>query len=328
MALPKFDVLCPDSLDEACDMLESHASEGIKILAGGTDLLVNIKLPVIAPRAYVLESSTSQLVSTHSEELWKDHSGPLAPPSPAYLLSLHRLRNELERIEELPDGSLLVGALTTARTLQMSELVRLKWAALAEGADALGSPLVRARGTLGGNICNARPAADLFVPSVALGAKLGVVSIHGYEVIDASEFALAPGKTRLQSGQILVEIVYPASPPGTGSAYYKLAQRKALDISVVGAGVRLTIDSLLKITSVSLALGAVGPTPIVAKTVIDVLLGKKLDDSTLKLAATAAASDATPIDDHRGSALYRKQMIEVLTRKILTTAYLRARRSL
>jgi CO/xanthine dehydrogenase FAD-binding subunit len=340
MILPRFDVLVPDSLDGACQMLKEYSSRGVRILAGGTDLLVNLRKPIIpqhVPRCDGCARHPAGMVrSTIDCELWDseplaDAGGPLRSTfqdpqnaGPKFLISLHRLK-DLKGIKKLADGALEIGALITITEIERSSEVRRNWEALAEGADNLGSPLVRNRGTLGGNIANARPAADLAVPTIGLGGMLTLRSLDGERSIAAKDFPRAPGVTEIKPDEILAAVTYPAAPLYSGSAYYKLANRKALEISTVGVSVWLALEEPNgRIKDVRIALGAVGPTPIVAGSVKDILTGKIPDEALFKSAAQAAANDARPIDDHRGSAQYRLQMVELLSERLLKIAYERA----
>jgi CO/xanthine dehydrogenase FAD-binding subunit len=340
MILPRFDVLVPETVEEACSMLAEHSEKGVRVLAGGTDLLVDLRRPIIpqhVPRCDGCPTHPDGSVrSTIDCSLWE--SDPLMAPdgplrrmledpkrgSPAYLVSLHRLK-ELKGIERLEDGGLRIGALTTVSEIERSSEIREHWEALGDGADSLGSPLVRNRGTLGGNIANARPAADTAIPTIALGGRIHLRSPSGERIIAAEEFPKGPGLSVIQKDEILTHVEYPSPAPHSGSAYYKLANRKALEISMVGVAVWLALDKPGgKITDSRVALGAVGPTPILAASAAKVLSGKVPDNNLISRAARAAADDSRPIDDHRGSAWYRLQMVELLTERMIRLSLKRA----
>jgi CO/xanthine dehydrogenase FAD-binding subunit len=340
MRLPKFEVLVPRTLDEACSMLEKHTRDGVKILAGGTDLLVDLRQPIIpqhVPRCDGCQSHPEGRVrSTIECGFWETDpemagNGSLRSAMlgrdfspPAYLVSLHKL-SSLKRIEVLEDGTLRIGALTTITEIQRSEVIRKKWTALSEGADNLGSPLVRNRGTLGGNLAHARPAADMAVPTITLGGMITLSSCNGERLLPASDFPLAPGKTAAKPDEILRVVTYPAPAPHSGSTYYKLANRKALDISTVGIAVYVSLEEPGgPVSDVRVGLGAVAPKPIIAHAVKEVLVGKVPTDRLLDQASDAAANDCRPIDDHRGSAWYRVEMVRTLTRRSLELALKRA----
>jgi carbon-monoxide dehydrogenase medium subunit len=340
MNLPEFEVLVPRTVEEACAMLAEHAGRGAAVLAGGTDLLVDLKRPIIpqhVPRCDGCQTHPDgQILSTVDCGAWQ--SDPLMSGEgalrtalkrpdlkiPAYLVSLHKL-TALKGIQVSGDGGLCAGALTTITEIQQSEAVRSRWTALADGADNLGSPLVRNRGTLGGNIANARPAGDAAVPTVGLGAELTLQGPSGRRTVTAEDFPIGPGQTVIEPGEILTAVTYPAPPPHAGSAYYKLATRKVLDISVVGVSAFIALEKPGgPVIDVRVGLGAVAPKPILSPSVRDVLMDQIPDEKRLEQAAEAAAADCRPIDDHRGSAWYRVRMVRTLTKRMLKLALARA----
>lgn len=341
MILPRFDVLVPGTPAEACRMLEQYAAKGVRILAGGTDLLVDLRKPIIPPhvpccdgcavhpggriRTTIDCSSWSAVASPAnaggSLRAWPQDEGQ-APPK--YLVSLHRL-HDLHGIRLLADGSLRIGALTTISEIARSAEVRRYWTALADGADSLGSPLVRNRGTLGGNIANARPAADMAAATIALGGTLTLQGTEGERFLPAQTFPTGPGLTVIQPDEILTFITYPPPRACSGSVYYKLANRKALEIATVGVSVWMSLEAPAgPIVDARVALGAVAPTPILSESARQILLGKVPSEPDFRAAARAAREQARPIDNHRGSARYRLQMVELLTMRLLKSAFRRA----
>lgn len=333
MRLPRFDVLTPGTIEEACKSLVAHQAEGVRILGGGTDLLVDLReqiIPQHVPRCDGCATHPQGMVSSTidcgfwANEPTMDSAGSVRAfltktnrRAPKYLVSLHRLK-ELKGIHEESDGRLRIGAMTTIREIERSAIIREKWPALAHGADALGSPLVRNRGTVGGNLANARPAADTVVPIFALDGMLTLQSTSSRRTIPAAEFPRAPGVTMLEPDEILTAVHLPAPPPHCASAYTKLANRKALEISTVGVAVFLALkEKDGPVTEVRIALGAVGPTPLLANSAQGYLLNKMPTDDVITEAARKAAEDAHPIDDHRGSASYRSQMVRTITERLL-----------
>jgi CO/xanthine dehydrogenase FAD-binding subunit len=261
------------------------------VLAGGTDLLVNLK---------------------------KAQSGP------EHLLDLAGIEG-LDRVE-MDQGRLRLGPMLSAGFLARDSLVRKEAPALALGAAALGSPQVRNRATLGGNICNARPAGDMSVALMAMGASVLLRGAEGEREVGLDKFILGPGRTSLAPGELLTGVMVPKAPPNTGGGFQKLGLRKALEIALASVACRLTLDRDQKtILDAGLALGAVGPTPLVSPGAVKALAGQKADAKTLASAAGAAAEDARPIDDHRGSAEYRRAMVEVLAGRALEQALAWAR---
>lgn len=340
MILPDFDVLVPDNVEEACAMLARYSDKGVRILAGGTDLLVDLRRPIIPSEIHSCEGcsihKSGGVRSTIDCGWWESESAPESDRAlltkvqdsiykyPEFLVSVHKIK-ELRGIAVDEKGGLRVGAMATITDIERSEIIREKWTALAEGADSLGSPLVRNRGTIGGNIANARPAADTFIPSVGLGGVLEIHGEKGSRKVPVDKFATAPGKTVMEEGEMITGIEYPNPPEFSGSAYYKLANRKALEICNVGVAVWLTLEKPAGLVAdIRVALGAVGPTPILAESVKEVLMGKKPDDENIKKAAKVARDDARPIDDHRGSAWYRSMMVEMVTDRMIRLAVKRA----
>jgi carbon-monoxide dehydrogenase medium subunit len=340
MILPRFDVLVPDNVEEACAMLARYSDKGIRILAGGTDLLVDLRRPIVPAEIHICEGC-----STHKSESvrstidcgwWESDSAPESDRAlltkvqdsihkyPEFLVSVHKIK-ELRGIAVNENGNLRVGAMTTITDIERSIIIRERWTALADGADSLGSPLVRNRGTIGGNIANARPAADTFIPSVGLDGVLEIHSEKGSRKVPVESFATAPGKTVIEKSEMITGIEFPSPPEFSGSAYYKLANRKALEICNVGVAVWIAMEKPGgPVADIRVALGAVGPTPILAESVKHVLVGKMPDDANIKKAAKAARDDAKPIDDHRGAAWYRSMMVEQVTDRMIRLAVKRA----
>ncbi len=289
MLLPRFEYHQPASLDEAVEVLGQYAGEAA-VLAGGTDLLVNMKHQAMAP---------SHLVSLAGVEGLDQASAD--------------------------GGRVTVGPLMSAAVLAQSEFIAANAGALALGAAVLGSPQVRTRATVGGNVCNARPAADMSVPLLALGARAVLTGPDGQRQVDLEEFFVGPGQTVRAPGELLSALEMDAPAPGTGWGYQKLGLRKALEISLVNVAAALSLEDDGKtIKAARVALGAVAPTPILAPGAAEVLVGQAAGGDVFKAAGQKAAADAKPIDDHRGSAWYRREMVAVLTARALNQAWARA----
>lgn len=322
MILPKFEYYSPRSLDEAVNYLSEHEGENVKILGGGTDLLVDIRQKVIpnGHRPPPVQPRTGTWQARHIE-----------PHKPATLMALSRIP-ELHGITQ-SGSQITIGAMTLLADLERSDLIREHLTGLWDGAYQLGSPLVRNRGTYGGNLCNARPAADTAIPTLALGGKLVLKSVRGERVEDHNDFVLGPGKTVIKADEILSHIVFdlPFSSPPTsqggrryGSSYIKLANRKSLEISVVGAAAAVVFNSDGTVVSCRVSLGAVAPKPLLIEEVGEALVGKQLTAESAKIAEQIAADIAKPITDHRGSLEYRSMMVEVLTERALLKCRQRA----
>ncbi|MBU1626865.1 xanthine dehydrogenase family protein subunit M [bacterium] len=312
MVLPRFEVLEPKSISEVCFELSKLKDRDAALLAGGTDLLVDIRkkiLPEHLPRCSGCPPVSGRAV--------------VPKKAPEFLISLSRV-SELKGIVE-DESSISIGAMTTITDISESEIVRNYLTALAEGCDSLGSPLVRNRGTMGGNIANARPAADTFTPTIALNGVICVSSSKSSREIKAETFATGPGQTILKKDELITHFLFEKHTKRTGSAYYKLANRKALEISLVSVGAFITLSPDGKIIQrARVALGAVGPTPVISKNTGEYLEDKPFSGEVIKEAARLASEDANPITDHRGTKEYRMEMVEVITERVLNLAIERA----
>ncbi|RJX34872.1 MAG: xanthine dehydrogenase family protein subunit M [Desulfarculus sp.] len=290
MLLPKFDYHQPRDLPAACGLLAELGPEA-RVIAGGTDLLVNLKHGRIRPKALV----------------------------------------GLERLEELTGldsgrGRLFIGARTSAAHLAASRSLGGGLRLLAQAAGQLGSPQVRNRATIGGNLCTARPAAELPPPLLCLDARALLAGPQGQREVALSAFFKGPGLTVLGPDEIMRGVVIPRPGLGGGGAYLKLGLRRAMEISLVNvaAFLQLAPDGRT-IAQARVALGAVAPTPILSPRAAQALIGQRAGDKLFAAAAEAAARDARPIDDHRGSAAYRRDMVRVLARRALEQAWDQAR---
>ena len=285
MLLPRFNFHSPASLGEACRMLDEMNGQA-KLLAGGTDLLVNMKKKVLAPEHLIALDRAPELAGISTSK-----------------------------------GVVSIGASTTAAELAENRTVKSKLAVLSAAAGRLGSPLIRNRATVGGNLVTARPAADTAPPLLALGAEVVLTSSSGERVVPLDEFFKGPGQTVIGPGEVLSRIQVPVPAAGSGGGYEKLGLRQTLEIAIVNVATCLTLDkSGKKIENARVVLGSVAPTPIRAAKAEAALTGQAASAKNLAQAALEAVKDAKPITDHRGTAKYRSLMIEVLTRRALTTA--------
>jgi carbon-monoxide dehydrogenase medium subunit len=213
-----------------------------------------------------------------------------------------------------------IGALTRIRTLETSAEVMQKLPLLAQAAGKLGSVQVRNKATLGGNLCNAAPSAETAPALLALDACAEIYGRDGLRVVDLREFFTGPGSTILEEGEIPLN-----GQTRQGALYYKLANRKAMDIAFVGVAVLLELDKHDRISKARIALGAVAPTAIRARSAEQVLEGKVLDDETVLKSAELAAKSCSPISDLRASAEYRRAMVRRLCQRGLLEAYSQAK---
>ena len=255
---------------------------GWTVLAGGTDLLVRMK----------------------------DGARPAALLD---VTGLGALRGIRER-----DGVLVVGALTSHAELVANRRIRVRAAALAEAASAVGSPAIRNRGTLGGNLVNASPAGDTVPPLVALEAEVELSSRDGVRRVPIAELATGPGKTVRRPDELLTAVRIPLIE-GRRSAFARLGTRKALAIARVSVAVVACVEADGRLRNVRVALGAVAPTVIRAARTEAALEGRVLDAEALDAASTAVRLDARPISDLRASDEYRREMCAVLLRRALAS---------
>jgi len=283
----RFELALPDTL-QACQQALADGPD-IKLVAGGTDLLPQMKTGMLSVRKVVDLSALP----------------------------------ELKVIEQQPDGRLRVGAAVAARTLEQTPLISKDFAALAEGASVVGSFQIRNLATLGGNMANAAPSADMAPPLLALDAELLIAGPRGQRRVPVTEFFLGVRRTQLAPDEVLAEIIIPAPAPGSGSTYVRHTPRRELDIAVVGVAsyVKITDGTC---TSARIALGAVAPVPLRATAAEARLEGQSLTPALIDEAADLAVSAASPISDQRGSAEFRRHLVRVLTRRTLTTAAERA----
>lgn len=278
----------PTSLAEA-SRLSRELGEGTWFLAGGTDVVPDLKRRLHAAR---------------------------------HLISLAGI-DELEGITQTSDG-LEIGALTTHASIASSELVRSVFPALCDATGSIGGPQVRRQGTIGGNWCGGVPCAD--TPPVCIVAEARAVITDGQteREIGAADFITAPRETALARGEVMRCIRIPSPRKHSGASYQRFTLRKGLALAVASVAVAIDLEAS-RIKTARVALGAVGPRPIVAKTSIAALEGQPPTAEVFSAAAQAAAADARPITDIRGTVQYRREIVEVLIRRALTQALQRAR---
>jgi len=264
--------------------------EGARVLCGGTDILIQMRAGVRRP---------SRLVDVKGIP-------------------------ELRRISFDPKTGLRLGAAVACIEIFESALMRKHYPGLTEAAHLIGSTQIQSRASVGGNLCNGSPAADTTPALIALGAIAHLTGPGGEREVAVEEFVTGPGQTVLKPGELLVDLRIAAPRPHSSDCYLRLIPRNEMDIAVVGVGAALTLEGD-KCVAARIALGAVGPTQILARKAGDSLIGKQLDAAALDNAARLASEAATPIDDMRGTAEYRRHVAGVLTRRALAGAAERAR---
>lgn len=286
----RFQYFAPQSLNEAVRLLREQG-DGVKLLAGGTDLLVHMK------------------------------EAGLHPPA---VVSLHALP-ELRDITFDDASGLRIGSGVPMATIEAHPTVRERYTALSDGAGVVGSVQTRNMATIGGNICNAAPSADTAPPLVAFDALAEVVGANGERRIPVAELFAGPGRTTLAPDELVVAFHLPTPPPRTGSVYQRHTPRKIMDIAVVGVGARLSLAPDDTIAEARLCLGAVAPTVIRAPEAEAALTGQPPSDELFARAAELAQAAAQPISDVRGSAEFRRYLVGVMTRRCLSIALQRAK---
>jgi len=283
---PEFEFAQPATLAEAFALIEQHG-DGAHLLAGGTDLLVQMKM----------------------ERL-----------NPACVISLRKL-DELKGISSSGDGH-RIGAAATVMDVARSATVKARYDALVEACNAYSTVSVMVMGTIGGNLCNASPAGDTAPALIVHDASAVVRSAKAERRVPVAEFVTGPGKTVLGKGEILAAVELPEPAAGTGSAFLKMS-RVVADISQVAAAVSLVRDGD-KVTDCRIALGAVAPTPIRVARAESALNGQRGTPEAFAEAAAIVAEDIKPITDVRASEGYRRQAARSIVRDALNTAWHRA----
>jgi CO/xanthine dehydrogenase FAD-binding subunit len=272
----------PKDVDETVSLLSTHGKSA-RILAGGTDLMVQ------------------------------------RPPDVETLVDLSSL--SLHYIKDDETQGVRIGAATSVEALEHVQTFSTSpYRALAEAAGRMATPTVRNMATIGGNLCNASPAADLSVTLMAMDGVLIVQGLKGQREIPIRGFFIAPNATALQEDEMLIEIHIPIFPEKTGTSFCKLRHHQtSVDIAIVNVATRLQLHNGQCATA-TISMGAVGPTPLRAKRAEDLLIGESLNEELLMQASQTAMEESNPIDDIRASADYRKKMVAVLVKKSLETS--------
>jgi carbon-monoxide dehydrogenase medium subunit len=283
----QFEYVAPKTLEDALRLVERHGDEA-KILAGGHSLLPLMKLRLAQPR---------------------------------YVIDIGRLRNMNYIREE--NGHIAIGALTTHAEIESSTLLRSKCPLLAETAAVIGDAQVRNRGTLGGSLAHADPAADYPAAALALDVEIVAASTVGTRTIPVAEFFVDMLTTALRPGEILSQVRVAPLAPQTGTAYEKLHQ-PASGFAVVGVAARLTIGKDGTIEEAAIGVTGLGPKAFRAAAAEKILRGKKASEKLFAEAASHTAQGVEPLSDLHASADYRREMAAVYTRRALERALMRA----
>ena len=279
----------PETVDAAVSLLA--AETGLtKVLAGGTDLLVQVRSGMVEP---------------------------------ALVVDLKRIPGMLDIIPE--DGGFRIGAGVSCASLGEHEALKALWPGVVESANLIGSTQIQGRATVAGNLCNASPAADSVPAMIAAGATARIQGPSGVRDIAVEALAEGPGKTTLGAGEMVTSIHLPARPAHSGDAYLRFIPRTEMDIAVVGAAVSLALDDAGVCTAARVSLGAVAPRALLVEDAANALIGTAVDDGAVERMAEACSAACQPIDDKRGTRAYRIATAGVLARRACKIALSRAR---
>ncbi|WP_322795588.1 xanthine dehydrogenase family protein subunit M [Tepidiforma sp.] len=284
-----FDYAAPRTLREAIDLAANGRST--LFLAGGTDVIVQLR----------------------------EHRR-----SCDLLIDLKHIP-ELTSITVAPDGGLEIGAAVPLAAIYEHETVRRAFPALVDAASIIGGIAIQSRATLGGNLCNASPAADSSPALMVLGATVTAAGPNGTRTFPVEQLFAGPGRNTLQPGEILVSVRIPPLPRGAGAFYHRFIPRNEMDIAVASAGAYLRLGDDGRIADARVALGAVAPTPVFVPAAAEALVGREPTSEAFAQAAAAAREAASPIDDMRGSVAQRRHLAGVLTARALQSALERIR---
>jgi len=281
--------LAPRTLDEAISAFAA-AGSAARILAGGTDLLVQMR------------------------------SGAVKP---GVIVDIKKIA-EMTAIEQTADGGFRVGAAVPGAELSEHPRFGKIWPGVLEAVNLIGSTQVQGRASAGGNLCNGSPAGDSVPAMVAAGAIVTLQGPNGRREMPVENVPAGPGRTTLLPGEILVSFTLPPRPPGSSDAYLRMIPRTEMDIAVVGCGVSLTLKDGV-CTAARVGLGAVAPTVLLVEPAARALIGSKLDAAALNAASAACSAACRPIDDKRGTIAYRTKVAGVLLKRTTAIAAQRAR---
>lgn len=286
-----FGYIAPTSLDEALTVLSDHASLGkrAQVLAGGTDLLV-------------------QLRGTDRE--------------PRTIVDIKKLA-EVNRLD-ISGDELFIGAAIPSAVLNENEELKQLLPGLLEAADLIGSTQIQGRATLGGNLCNASPAGDTIPAMIVVGARCVIAGSGGTREQAVEDFVTGVGTNALEQGEFLVGLKIRRPGARTADAYLRFIPRTEMDIAVAGCGVSVTLDADGTCTAARVAIGAVAPKTLLVPAAAEALIGTKLDDAALTAAGEACSALAKPISDKRGTDVYRRKVVAVLCRRAAAIARDRA----
>jgi carbon-monoxide dehydrogenase medium subunit len=279
----------PETVHAAAASLAAEPGEA-RVLAGGTDLLVQLKTDLIDPELIVDIKRISELRTITQEA-----------------------------------GAFRIGAAVTAAEMAEHPELKRTWPGVLEAANLIGSTQIQNRATMGGNLCNGSPAADSVPALIAAGAVATIAGPNGRRDLAVEDVVLGPRRLALAKGEFVVSFLLPSRPKYSGDAYLRFIPRTEMDIAVVGAGINLTVDPVGQVIAARVALAAVAERPLLAPEAGQVLLGTTLDKGTLEQFGAAVRAACRPIDDKRGTREFRIKLAGVIARRATLIAYERAR---
>jgi carbon-monoxide dehydrogenase medium subunit len=272
--------------------LLKNSGNASKVLAGGTDLLVQLRSGMIEPELIVDIKKIPEVRSILKE-----------------------------------DGKFRVGAVVTGAELGEHGDLKAAWPGVVEAAELIGSTQIQGRASLGGNLCNASPAADAVPALVAAGAICMIAGPNGRRELPVGAICTGPGQTSLSPGEFVVSFLFPIPKPRSGDAYLRFIPRTEMDIAVVGVGIHITLDAENVCVDARVAVGAVAPTVLLVEESAAALVGTMVDDASIDKMIAAVRDSCDPIDDKRGTVVYRTQVAGVLAGRVCRIALQRARRN-
>lgn len=285
------DYISPGTVAEAISALQAAGGNG-RLLAGGTDLLVQMRGGRAKPKV-VIDLKGIPGIATISDEA----------------------------------GGFIIGAASSGASIGEHEALRKAWPGVVEAANLIGSTQVQGRASLGGNLCNASPAADSVPALIAAGAICVIAGPNGQREAPVETIQSGPGKTTLDKDEVLIAFKLPKRPAQSGDAYLRLIPRTEMDIAVVGAAVSVTLDAAGKCIAARVGIGAVAPTALLVEAAGAALVGSSFDDAALAKLEAAVAAACKPISDKRGTIEYRTKVAAVLARRAALIARDRAQGS-
>ena len=278
----------PQTVDQAISLLAGAGGDP-RVLAGGTDLLVQLRAGVIDPELIVDIKQIDEAMAISTEA-----------------------------------GGFRVGAAVSGARLKEHDTLSASWPGVVEAADLIGSTQIQGRASMGGNLCNASPAADTVPALIAAGATCAWAGPGGRREVPVEEICTGPGQTILTDGEFVVSILLPARGSRSGDAYLRFIPRTEMDIAVVGVGVSLSLDRDGQCSAARVAVGAVAPTALLVPAAAEALVGGTIDDAAIDAMAAAVRAVCRPIDDKRGTVAYRIEVAGVLAERACRIALDRA----